>query len=406
MNIFKELRERELIAQSTNDTEIESLLNKGRQKFYIGFDATAKSLHLGHLLQLITIKRLQETGHLPILLLGGGTTMVGDPSGRSDMRQMLDDKEITKNTECFKKQFEHFIDFNDDRATVVNNADWLLGLSYLPFLREVGSHFSVNRMLSADCYKQRMEKGLSFLELNYMVMQSYDFLVLHDKYNCNIQLGGNDQWSNIIAGVELIRRVRNKPTYGMTFNLLTTSEGIKMGKTQKGAIWLDPEMTPPYDLFQYFRNINDNDVLKCLKYLTFIPMNEIHEMENWTGENLNDAKKILAYEVTKLVHDETTAQKIFDSSERLFSGISKDTDMPTTEVSVIESIGILDLLISADIVPSKAEGRRIIQGGGIYLNDSRIDDFNFIVDLASLKRNEVIIRKGKKNYHKISFIAT
>jgi tyrosyl-tRNA synthetase len=405
MNIFKELRERELIAQSTNDTEIESLLNNGRQKFYIGFDATAKSLHLGHLLQLITIKHLQKAGHLPILLLGGGTTMVGDPSGRSDIRQILDNEEIAKNTECFKKQFEHFIDFNDDRATIVNNADWLLGLSYLPFLREVGSHFSVNRMLSADCYKQRMEKGLSFLELNYMVMQSYDFLVLHDKYNCNIQLGGNDQWSNIIAGVELIRRVRNKPTYGMTFNLLTTSEGIKMGKTQKGAVWLDPEMTPPYDLFQYFRNIDDKDVLKCLKYLTFLPLNVIHEMENWTGEKLNDAKKILAYEVTKLVHDETTAKKIFDSSERLFSGTNKDTDMPTTEVSVIESIGILDLLISSGIVSSKAEGRRIIQGGGIYLNDNHIDDFNLLVDLASLKHNEVIIRKGKKTYHKIIFIA-
>jgi len=405
MNVFKDLRERDLIAQSTNDGEIEKLLNESRQKFYIGFDATAKSLHLGHLLQLITVKRLQEAGHLPILLQGGGTTMVGDPTGRTDLRQMLNEKEIEKNTECFKKQFELFIDFNDGKAIIVNNADWLLGLSYLPFLREVGAYFSVNRMLSADCYKQRMEKGLSFLELNYMIMQSYDFLVLHDKYGCNIQLGGNDQWSNIIAGAELIRKVRNKSAFGMTFNLLTTSEGIKMGKTQKGAVWLDPTMTTPYDLFQYFRNIDDKDVIKCLKFLTFLPMDKIHEMENWTGEKLNDAKRVLAYEVTKLVHSQATAQKVLDSSDLIFSGTREDTDMPTTEVSVIESIGILDLLIFASIVPSKAEGRRIIQGGGIYINDNRIDDFNLLVDPADLQCNEVIIRKGKKIYHKIRFVA-
>jgi tyrosyl-tRNA synthetase len=380
------------------------LLNNGKESIYVGFDATAPSLHIGSLLQLITLKRLQDAGHRPILLIGGGTTMVGDPSGRSDMRQMLENNEIAKNTECFKKQFEQFIDFSNGRAIVVNNADWLLSLSYLPFLREVGAHFSVNRMLAAECYKQRLEKGLSFLELNYMVMQGFDFLTLYDNYDCKIQLGGNDQWSNIIAGVELVRKVRRKTIFGMTFNLLTTSEGIKMGKTQKGAIWLNPDMTSPYDFFQYFRNIDDKDVAKCMKFLTFLPMNEIHEMENRTGEKLNDAKKKLAYEITKLVHGKSTAQQILDSSEKIFSGLSENSDMPTTEIPAGKNFNILDLLVSVNVAPSKAEGRRLIQGGGIYIDENRIDDFNLMIDSASMQSMELVIRKGKKTYHKARFV--
>jgi tyrosyl-tRNA synthetase len=404
MGIYDELCERGLIAQSTNDVEIKQLLNKGGESFYIGFDATAKSLHIGSLLQLIVAKRLQDAGHRPILLIGGGTTMVGDPSGRSDMRQMLDNSDIAKNTECFKKQFERFIDFGNDKALIVNNADWLLNLSYLPFLREIGSHFSVNRMLSAECYKQRMEKGLSFLELNYMIMQGYDFLMLNGKYNCKIELGGDDQWSNIIAGVELVRKIKRKTVYGMTFNLLTTSDGIKMGKTQKGAIWLDSEMTTPYELFQYFRNIDDKDVVKCLKFLTFLPMEQIREMSNWPVDRINEAKKILAYEVTKLVHDEDTARSVLKSSEEIFSGMSGSSDMPTSEITVNETIGILELLVAIKFVSSKSEGRRIIQGGGIYLNENRIEDSNLLISISDFSGYEVVVRKGKKAYHKVKFV--
>ena len=405
MEIYQELRERDLIAQSTNEGELEKLLNSGGEYIYIGFDATAKSLHVGSLLQLIVLKRLQDAGHKPILLIGGGTTMVGDPSGRSDMRQMLTMEDINHNTECFKRQFERFINFDNDNARIVNNADWLLSLNYLPFLREVGAHFNVNRMLSAECYKQRMEKGLSFLELNYMIMQGYDFLTLYDKHKCRIEMGGDDQWSNILGGVDLVRKVRRKTVYGMTFNLLTTSEGVKMGKTQKGAIWLDSEMTSPYELYQYFRNVDDKDVIKCLKFLTFLPLDEICVMAEWTGESLNEAKKTLAYEITKLVHGEDTAKSILKSSEQIFSGSADKSDMPTTEVSVDKTISIIDLLMEIKIVPSKTEGRRLIQGGGIYLNDNRIDDLNLIIDPAEYSPLDLIIRKGKKSYHRVRFIA-
>ena len=406
MKVYQELLERGLIAQSTCSEDIERLLNDGSQSIYIGFDATAKSLHIGSLLQLIILKRLQDAGHRPILLIGGGTTMVGDPSGRSDMRKMICSDEIARNTECFKNQFAKIIDFNNERALIVNNADWLLGLSYLPFLQEVGVHFSVNRMLSAECYKQRMEKGLSFLELNYMVMQGYDFLTLFEKYNCRIELGGDDQWSNIIAGVELVRRIKRKSVYGMTFNLLTTSEGIKMGKTQKGAIWLDPDMTSPFDFYQYFRNVDDKDVPKCLKFLTSLPLEQIHEMEYWSGERVNDAKKILAYEVTKLVHGDALAKQIELSSKSIFSGYSIDTDIPTTEMPITNRIQVLDLLLATKLVESKSEGRRLIDGGGIVINDERIVDNSMILDLTRFELRELIIRKGKKTFHRVRLVET
>jgi len=405
MKIYQELRERNLIAQTTNDAELEKLFNNGGEYVYIGFDATARSLHIGSLLQLIILKRLQNAGHKPILLIGGGTTMVGDPSGRSDMRQMLDTEEIDKNTECFKKQFERFIDFSDEKALIVNNADWLLNLSYLPFLREVGAHFNVNRMLSAECYKLRMEKGLSFLELNYMIMQGFDFLALYEKYNCRIELGGDDQWSNILGGVDLVRKVRRKTVYGMTFNLLTTSEGIKMGKTQKGTIWLDAEMTSPYDLFQYFRNVDDKDVIKCLKFLTFLPLDKIQEIDNWSCGRINEAKKILAYEVTKLVHGETTAQNILESSEKIFSGTGGNSGMTTTEIRVDKCLSIIDILLAIKFVTTKSEGRRLIQSGGIYMNDNRVDDFELMINPADFLSDDIVIRKGKKSYHKIKILS-
>ena len=406
MKIFQELLERGLPAQFTNNAELETMLNNGGERIYIGFDATAKSLHVGHLLQLIVLKRLQKAGHIPILLLGGGTTMVGDPSGRSDMRQMLDNDDIAKNNECFKRQFERFIDFSEGKALIVNNADWLLNQSYLPFLCDIGAHFSINQMLSAECYKQRMEKGLSYLELSYQVMQAFDFLVLNDKYSCRLQLGGNDQWSNILAGVDLVRKKRKKTVYGMTFNLLTTSEGAKMGKTQKGTIWLDAEMTSPYELFQYFRNVDDKDVVKCLKFLTFLPLGEIREMERWSCERINETKKILAYEVTKLVHGEAIAQNVLVSSEQIFSGRGENNGMPTTEIEVDKSLNIIDILLAIKFVPTKSEGRRMIQGGGIYMNDRRVDDFDLMINPADFLSDDIIIRKGKKYYHKVKLIPT
>jgi tyrosyl-tRNA synthetase len=405
MKVFNELSERGLIAQSTNESEIRNLLDAGGETVYTGFDATAPSLHIGSLLQIIILKRLQDAGHRPILLIGGGTTLVGDPTGRSEMRQMLDNNTIAQNTECFKKQFEHFIDFSGDKAFIVNNADWLLNLKYLPFLREVGAHFNVKRMLSAECYKQRLETGLSFLEINYMIMQGYDFLQLNDKYDCKIQLGGDDQWSNILGGVDLVRKMKLKTVYGMTFNLLTTSEGIKMGKTQKGAIWLDPDMTTPYELYQYFRNIDDKDVDKCLKFLTFLPLDQIREMASWRGSKANDAKKILAFEITKLVHDELTAKQILDSSEQIFSGAGDNHDMPTTEMSAIGNMNIIDILLAINFAKSKSDGRTLIMGGGIYLNDNRVDDFNLLVNPDDYATDEIVIRKGKKSYHKIKFVA-
>jgi len=405
MKLYQELRERDLIAQTTNDAELEKLLNGSGEYVYIGFDATAPSLHIGSLLQIIVLKRFQNAGHIPVSLIGGATTTVGDPSGRSDMRQMLDNDTIANNTECFKKQFEHFIDFSNGKALIVNNADWLSSKDYLSFLREVGPHFNVKRMLSADCYKQRLDSGLSFLEINYMIMQGYDFLQLNEKLNCRIQLGGDDQWSNILGGVDLVRKKKLKTVYGLTFNLLTTSDGVKMGKTQKGAIWLDPKMTTPYDLYQYFRNVDDKDVIKCLKYLTFLPVEEIHEMENWKDEKINEAKKILAYEVTKLVHDEAIAKDILQSSVQIFSGSGESSEMPTTEIANNENIGIIDLLITIKFVPTKSEGRRMIQGGGIYMNDNRVDDFNLMINPADFLSNDIIIRKGKKSYHKVKFVA-
>lgn len=404
MGVYETLCERGLLAQLTDEIAIKEILNNEKVSFYIGFDATAKSLHVGNLLQLIVAKHLQNAGHKPVLLIGGGTTLVGDPSGRSDIRRMLNNEEIRENAESFKKQFAHLIDFSDDKAMIVNNADWLLNLGYLPFLREIGAHFSVNRMLAAECYKQRMKNGLSFLELNYIIMQAYDFLMLNDQYNVRIQLGGNDQWSNIISGVDIVRKLRNKSVYGMTFNLLTNTEGIKMGKTQKGAIWLDPEMTTPYELYQYFRNINDNDVINCLKFLTFLPLEEINKMESWTGDKINEAKKILAYEVTKVVHDEVTAKRILNASEKIFSGKFENTEIPTTRIHVNNQTKMIDILVDAKVVPSKSEGRRIIQSGGIYINDKRIEESNQDITVVGMAEKEIIIRKGKKHFYKVIFV--
>ncbi len=403
-NVYDILEERGLIAQTTHAEEIRELLGKEKVTFYIGFDPTADSLHVGHFLQMVVMRHMQLAGHRPIALVGGGTGMVGDPSGRTDMRKMMTPEVIDHNCECFKKQLSKVIDFTDDKAIMVNNADWLLNLNYIEFLRDIGACFSVNKMLAAECFKQRLEKGLSFLEFNYMLMQSYDFLMLSREYGCKLELGGDDQWSNILGGLELCRRKDQKQVYGMTFTLLTTSEGNKMGKTAKGALWLDPEKTSPYEFYQYWRNVNDADVVKCLKLLTFIPMEQIREYEKYEGAQLNDIKKILAYEITKMVHGEDEAKKAQNAAEALFGGGADDSNMPSTEVEkekIEAGIGILDLLVLAKLAPSKGEGRRLVTQGGVSIDSSKVTDAAFTVGLDLFKDGQIIIKKGKKVFHKI-----
>ncbi|MCR4718338.1 MAG: tyrosine--tRNA ligase [Firmicutes bacterium] len=400
-NVFDVLKERGLIAQTTHEEEIRELLGKEKVTFYIGFDPTADSLHVGHFLQMVVMKHMQDHGHRPIALIGGGTAHIGDPSGRTDMRQMMTKETIDHNAECFKKQLSCLVDFSDGKAIMVNNADWLLNLNYVDFIRDIGSQFSVNAMLTAECFKQRLEKGLSFLEFNYMPMQSYDFLMLSRKYDCKIELGGDDQWSNILGGIKLCHRKDNKQVYGMTFTLLTTSEGKKMGKTSKGALWLDREKCTPYDFYQYWVNVQDADVIKCLKLLTFIPMDEIRVMEKWEGAQLNKAKKILAYEVTKMVHGEETANQVKAAAEAVFSGGGVSDDMPTSEVDTIDGKGILDLLAEIGIVSSKAEARRLIQQNGLSVNDKKITDVNLVLDSSFMGENGMIVKKGKKVFYRV-----
>jgi tyrosyl-tRNA synthetase len=402
MSAFDVLKERGFVSQLTHEDEIKELLEKEKVTFYIGFDPTADSLHVGHFITVMAMAHMQRDGHRPIALIGGGTAMVGDPSGKTDMRKMLTKEDITHNVEGIKKQMSKFIDFNDDKAILVNNADWLWGLNYIDFLREVGVHFSVNRMLTAECFKQRMEKGLSFLEFNYMIMQAYDFLELNRKYGCTMQLGGDDQWSNIIAGADLIRRKESKPAFGMTFALLTNSEGKKMGKTEKGALWLDPERTSPYDFYQYWRNISDADVEKCLALLTFLPMDEVRRLGSLKDKEINEAKKILAYEVTKLVHNEEEARKAQEASEALFGGGGNLANAPTSTVSkdIIDS-KVLDVLMAAGIIPSKSEGKRLIQQGGLYINDEKISDMDTIITDDFFKDGKMLVRKGKKTFHQV-----
>lgn len=398
MKIYEELQARGLIAQVTDEKEIKELINNGNAKFYIGFDPTADSLHVGHFMALCLMKRLQEAGNTPIVLLGGGTGYIGDPSGRSDMRQMLDKATIENNCECFKKQMSRFIDFN--KAIVANNADWLLDLNYVEFIRDIGPCFSVNNMLRAECYKQRMEKGLSFLEFNYMLMQSYDFYYLNQKYGCNMQFGGDDQWSNMLGGTELIRKKTGKDAYAMTITLLLNSEGKKMGKTANGAIWLDERKTTPFEFFQYWRNIDDNDVIKCLKLLTFLPLEQIIEMESWPGERINEMKEILAYELTKLVHGKTKADEILQSARNLFSGKTNDENMPKERIHVETDTNLLDVLVLSKLTSSKGEGRRLIEQGGLSINDQKIINPNLIIKLDELNKG-INIRKGKKVFIKV-----
>lgn len=404
MSVFNELKERGLIAQMTHENEIKELLEKERVTFYIGFDATADSLHVGHFLQLMVMSHMQRAGHRPIALLGTGTTMVGDPTGKSDMRKMLTPEEIEHNAECFRRQMSKFIDFSEDNAIIAKNGDWLMKLNYIEFLREIGVHFSVNRMLTAECFKSRLEKGLTFIEFNYMLMQSYDFLKLSRDYDCKMQLGGDDQWSNIIGGVELVRRCDAKDVFGMTFTLLTTKEGKKMGKTENGAIWLDPEKTPPYEFFQYWRNVADGDVINCLKMITFVSLDEIREMEHWQGSELNKAKERLAYELTKLVHGEEEAQKALSAALALFASGGNDENMPTTQLSDEDfsdgCILVLDLLTKTGLAPSKGEARRLVMQGGIVIGGEKVADISVAVKRDDFTDGELIIRKGKKVYHK------
>ena len=399
-NVFDVLEERGLIAQTTHEKEIRELLDKEKITFYIGFDPTADSLHIGHFMQLIVMKHMQNAGHRPIVLLGGGTTMVGDPTGKADMRPMISQETIQHNANRFKEQMSKFIDFSEGKAIMVNNADWLLNQNYIEFLREVGVHFSVNRMLTAECFKTRLEKGLSFLEFNYMLMQGYDFYKLYKEYGCVMEFGGDDQWSNIIGGIELIRRKESKQAYGMTFTLLTTSEGKKMGKTEKGALWLDPEKVSPYEFYQYWRNVDDADVVRLIKMITFVPMEEIYEMEKWEGAELNKAKVRLAYEVTKLVHGEAEAEKAKATAEGIFAG-GASGDMPTTELDSADSETLLlDLMLTAKLIPSKGEGRRLIQQGGVSVDDVKITEPNYAVKKEELQ-NGIVIKKGKKVFHKV-----
>ena len=405
MQIYEELVARGLIAQVTDEKEIRELINNGKAVFYIGFDPTADSLHVGHFMALCLMKRLQMAGNRPIALLGGGTGMIGDPSGRSDLRQVLTKETIEHNVECFKKQMSRFIEFGEGKAMMINNADWLLDLNYVEVLREVGACFSVNNMLRAECYKQRMEKGLSFLEFNYMIMQSYDFYHLFKEYGCNMQFGGDDQWSNMLGGTELIRKKLGKDAYAMTITLLLNSEGKKMGKTASGAVWLDPEKTSPYEFYQYWRNVGDSDVLKCIRMLTFLPLEEIDAMDSWEGSQLNTAKEILAFELTKLVHGEEEAAKAQAAAKAIFSGAADLDNMPSTALADEDFtdgvIDILDILMKAEITKSRGEGRRLVQQGGISVDDAKVTDFTLSFAQADLKEKPIVVKKGKKIFHKI-----
>lgn len=406
MQIYDELIARGLLAQVTDEDEIRDLVNNGKATFYIGFDCTADSLTAGHFMALTLMKRMQMAGNKPIALIGGGTTMIGDPSGRTDMRKMLTREEIDHNAECFKRQMERFIEFGEGKAMMLNNADWLLNLNYVELLREVGACFSVNNMLRAECYKQRMEKGLSFLEFNYMIMQSYDFLELNKRYGCVMQLGGNDQWSNIIGGVDLIRRKENKPAYGMTFQLLTNSEGKKMGKTEKGAVWLDPAKTTPYEFYQYWRNVGDKDVEKCLRLLTFLPMDEVRKLGALEGSEINKAKEVLAFELTKIVHGEEEAKKADVAAKALFMGGGDGGSIPTTEIKPedLESMDILSALVLTKLTPSRSEARRAVQQGGVKLNDGKVEDVEFKISADMFKDGIVTLQRGKKSFHRLKLV--
>ena len=405
MTLYDELVARGLIAQVTDEEEIKDLINNGKATFYIGFDPTADSLHVGHFMALCLMKRLQMAGNKPIALIGGGTAMIGDPSGRTDMRQMMTPETIQHNCDCFKKQMSRFIDFSEGKALMVNNADWLMDLNYIDVLREVGAHFSVNRMLTAECYKQRMEKGLSFLEFNYMIMQSYDFYTLYQKFGCNMEFGGDDQWSNMLGGTELIRRKLGKDAYAMTINLLLNSEGKKMGKTQSGAVWLDPEKTSPFDFFQYWRNVADSDVLKCIRMLTFLPLEEIDAMESWEGAQLNQAKEILAFELTKLVHGEEEANKAREASHALFAGGGDSAHMPTVELSSADfadgDMDILSLLVKTELAPSRSDARRAVEQGGVSVADEKVTDIKTAYNADSFGADGLVVKRGKKKFVKV-----
>ena len=406
-NVYDTLMERGFIEQATHEEEIRELLGREPVTFYIGFDPTADSLHVGHFLQMITMAHMQRAGHRPIVLLGSGTTMVGDPSGKTDMRKMLTLEQIQHNAERFKVQFSRLIDFKDDRAIIANNADWLMDLNYISFLRDIGRHFSINRMLSAECYKGRLETGLTFLEFNYMIMQSYDFLQLYKRYNCKMQMGGNDQWSNILGGVDLIRKVEGASAYGLTFTLLTTSEGKKMGKTESGAIWLDPEKTPPYDFYQYWRNVDDRDVEKCLALLTFLPMEEVRRLGSLEGSRINEAKETLAFELTNMVHGEEEAAKAKSAAIALFSNGSNLESAPTTEIpkaKFAEGINILNLLIEVGLTSSRGEGRRLVQQGGLYMGEKRVEGIDLAVTCKDFSDGKLMLRKGKKVYHLVKLV--
>ncbi len=406
-NVFDLLQERGFIAQVTHEEEVKKLLAEKSVTFYIGFDPTADSLHVGHFLQLMVMAHMQQAGHRPIVLIGGGTAMVGDPSGKNDMRKMMTREIVSHNVESFKTQISKFIDFSNDRAIMVDNGDWLLGLNYVEFLRDVGVHFSVNRMLTAECFKSRMEKGLTFLEFNYMLMQSYDFLVLNRKYDCQMELGGDDQWSNILGGLELCRKSDGKSVYGMTFTLLTTSEGKKMGKTENGAVWLDPAKTTPYEFYQYWRNISDNDVGKCLALLTFLPMEEVRRLGALTDAGINQAKAILAFEVTKIVHGEEEANKAKEAAEALFGGKGSSDNIPFIEVNIVDleaGIKITDLLVLSELTPSKSEARRAVQQGGVAINENKVTSFDYTVGKADLVEGEMLLQKGKKSFVKIKVV--
>ena len=404
MQIYEELVARGLIAQVTNEEEIREMVNNGKATFYIGFDPTADSLHVGHFMALCLMKRLQMAGNRPIALIGGGTAMIGDPSGRTDMRSMMTRETIQHNCDCFKKQMERFIEFGEGKAMMVNNADWLMDLNYVDVLREVGACFSVNNMLRAECYKQRMEKGLSFLEFNYMIMQSFDFYHLFQNYGCNMQFGGNDQWSNMLGGTELIRKKLGKDAHAMTITLLLTSEGKKMGKTAGGAVWLDPNKTSPYDFYQYWRNVEDADVLKCIRMLTFLPLEQINEMDKWEGAQLNTAKEILAYELTKLVHGDEEADKAQAAAKALFAQGGISENMPTSEFTaeeIGEGIAILDLMVKTKLAPSKGEARRLVQQGGVMVNEEKVTAFDRTFTVADFQNTDFIIKKGKKTFHRV-----
>ena len=406
MTVWEELKARGLIAQVTDEDEIKEMVNNGKATFYIGFDPTADSLHVGHFMALCLMKRLQMAGNRPIALLGGGTGMIGDPSGRTDMRQMLTKETIQHNIDCFKKQMERFIDFSDGKALMVNNAEWLMNLNYVELLREVGAHFSVNRMLTAECYKQRMERCLSFLEFNYMIMQSYDFYMLYQKYGCNMQFGGDDQWSNMLGGTELIRRKLGKDAYAMTITLLLNSEGKKMGKTQSGAVWLDPNKTSPFDFYQYWRNVDDADVIKCMKLLTFLPLEEIQEMEKWEGSQLNKAKEILAFQLTELVHGTEEAKKAEAGAKALFAGGADTEHMPTTELAAEDfdeegNIDLISLLVKSALVTTRSEGRRAIEQGGVSVDGEKVTDIRHVLSKDALTGDGIVLKRGKKKFNKV-----